>query len=117
MWEQRHQVELIERVPLVFSFSSSKQRDEKKKLNENDKKEKTIKISFRDSMDLLNYSLEELTDQLNIDLKKGIFPHKFVSEKTINYIGNKPDISFYIKSKKVFTNENKNNYYSIPVDN
>jgi hypothetical protein len=84
---------------------------------ENDKKDKTIKISFRDSMDLLNYSLEYLTRQLNINLKKGIFPHNFVNRRTINYIGNKPDISFYIKSKKVFTDENKNDYYSIPLDN
>jgi hypothetical protein len=84
---------------------------------ENDKKDKTIKISFRDSMDLLNYSLEYLTRQLNINLKKGIFPHNFVNRRTINYIGNKPDISFYVKSKKVFTDENKNDYYSIPLDN
>lgn len=40
---------------------------------------------------------------MNIDILscKGIFPHKFVNEKTLNYIGPKPDIKYYLDSSKI----------------
>lgn len=56
---------------------------------------KTIKISLVDSLNLLNFSLDKLTQDLNQEVKKGKFPHSFVSINTLNYIGNKPDIIYY----------------------
>lgn len=63
------------------------------KTNEN--KYNFIKISLVDSLNLLNYSLDKLTHEFNIETKKGKFPHSFVNKNTLNYIGNKPDKSFF----------------------
>ena len=54
-----------------------------------------IKISFVDSLNLLNLSLDKLTKEFNIEIKKGVFPHSFVNRNTLNYIGNKPSFHFY----------------------
>ena len=69
-----------------------------------------IKISFVDSLNLLNSSLDKLTRAFNIDVKKGNFPHTFVNRNTLNYIGNKPDYKFY-------ENLNINDYNNIPNNN
>ena len=69
-----------------------------------------IKISFVDSLNLLNSSLDKLTRAFNIDVKKGNFPHTFVNRNTLNYIGNKPDYIFY-------QNLNINDYNNIPNNN
>ena len=69
-----------------------------------------IKISFVDSLNLLNLSLDKLTKEFNIENKKGKFPHAFVNKNTLNYIGNKPDINFY-------DNININEYNNIPNNN
>lgn len=58
-------------------------------------KYKYIKISFVDSLNLLNLSLDKLTQEFNIDIRKGNFPHTFVKKNTLNYVGNKPDYHFY----------------------
>lgn len=79
----------------------------KKIVNLPESKTYTIKISLRDSMTLLNNSLENLTNLLESRYPKLIFPHKFVNEKTIFYIGNKPDIRYYIESKKDFLKNKK----------
>ncbi len=80
------------------------------KTEENLNKFKTIKISFVDSLNLLNLSLEKLTKEFNVDVRKGKFPHVFVNKNTLNYIGNKPDIHFY-------DNMNINDYKLIPKIN
>nr|ADO51614.1 dnapol [Moniliophthora roreri] len=54
-----------------------------------------IKISLVDSLNILNYSLDKLTKNFNIGIKKGKFPHSFVNKQTFNYIGNKPNIDYY----------------------
>ena len=59
------------------------------------KSEKSIKIYFVDSLNLLNASLEKLTKEFKIENKKGNFPHLFVNKNTLNYVGNKPHISYY----------------------
>lgn len=44
---------------------------------------------------MLPFSLRELAKSFEIPIKKGVFPYKFVSHKTIDYIGVKPDKSYY----------------------
>ena len=56
-----------------------------------------IKISFVDSLNLLNNSLSKLSIDFNVEHKKGFFPYTFVNKNNLNYIGNKPDISYYEK--------------------
>ena len=71
-----------------------------------------IKISFVDSLNLLNFSLEKLTQEFSIEIRKGKFPHSFVNRNTLNYIGNKPNLHFYddlnINDYKMIPNKNWN---------
>lgn len=55
------------------------------------------KISLVDSLNLLNNSLEKLTKDFNVEVKKGKFPYSFVNNRTIinNYIGFIPDMCYY----------------------
>ena len=73
-------------------------------------KSKTIKISLVDSLNLLNSNLDKLAKDFNVETKKGHFPHLFVKNTNLNYLGNKPDISYYKDiSDKEYNNINKNN--------
>ena len=65
--------------------------DKKHKL----KKKKYIKISFVDSLNFFNSSLEKITKDLNLGFQKGKFPHFFASRNNLNYRGNKPKITYY----------------------
>ena len=78
--------------------------------NRKENKYRYIKISFVDSLNLLNLSLDKLTREFNIEIRKGNFPHTFVNRNTLNYIGNKPDYKFY-------ENLNINDYNNIPNNN
>jgi DNA polymerase type B, organellar and viral len=71
---------------------------------------KYIKISFVDSLNLLNLSLDKLTQIFNSEVRKGHFPHLFVNRNTLNYIGKKPDYHFY-------NNLNIKDYNLIPNNN
>ena len=73
-------------------------------------KSKTIKISLVDSLNLLNSNLDKLAKDFNVETKKGHFHHLFVKNTNLNYLGNKPDISYYKDiSDKEYNNINKNN--------
>lgn len=69
-----------------------------------------FKISFVDSLNLLNLSLDNLTKEFNINSRKGKFPHSFVNRNNLNYTGNKPDLCYY-------DNLNFNEYNEIPKNN
>ena len=81
-----------------------------KKYKTSDNNIRKIKISLVDSLNLLNYSLDKLTNEFNIEFKKGVFPHSFVNRNNFNYIGNKPDIYFY-------DNLSSYDYNKIPLNN
>src|SRR6202040_4019119 len=84
-----------------------------KVFSEKDKnKYRYLKISLVDSLNFLNLSLDKLTKEFNIDIRKGYFPHSFVNKNTLNYIGNKPNYSFYKE-----LNIDKNEYNKIPNEN
>ena len=48
-----------------------------------------------DSLNLFNTSLKKLLISFNCESQKGEFPHLFVKEDNLNYIGNKSDIKYY----------------------
>jgi len=52
-------------------------------------------ITFKDSMLLLSSSLRKLAICFNVNVQKDIFPHKFVNEKNLNYVGNVPDFKYF----------------------
>lgn len=78
--------------------------------NTQENKHRYIKISFVDSLNILNSSLEKLTREYNIYHKKSVFPHTFVNKNTLNFKGNKPNIDYF---PKISLNE----YNTIPEIN
>src|ERR1700712_1626344 len=56
---------------------------------------KYVKISLVDSYSLLQGSLDKLCKDFGCVVVKGSFPHSFVNELRLGYIGNTPDKIFY----------------------
>jgi hypothetical protein len=52
-------------------------------------------ITICDSCAIFPSSLKDLAIKYNVSTLKGDFPHKFVNDKTIFYVGDTPDISYY----------------------
>ena len=50
---------------------------------------------FRDSLLLIQGSLKDITKSFNTDHGKWNFPHGFVRVDNLNYVGDKPDFSYY----------------------
>ena len=65
-----------------------------------DRKRK-LTIKLLDSYKLITFPLDKLLITYECDIKKGIFPHKFMNKNTLFYVGDKPDINFYIDSHKI----------------
>jgi len=61
----------------------------------NDKSSPIIKLTFKDSYLIFPISLRDCCNIFNVKTFKGYFPYSFINKKTINYFGNKPDISYY----------------------
>lgn len=52
-------------------------------------------ITLKDSLHLLITSLKKLGKSFGIDTQKSIFPHKFVNENNLDYIGQVPDFKYF----------------------
>ncbi len=63
------------------------------------KVKKKISLCCSDSMAILPYSLEDLGIAFNVEVRKYIFPHKFVHANNLNYDGPLPDLKYYINKK------------------
>ena len=57
-------------------------------------------IYIRDSLALIQGSLNSIAQSFNIDIEKGQFPHKFASLDNLNYIGREPGDEFYTNGHK-----------------
>ena len=55
---------------------------------------KTITLTFRDSLQLMSSSLRSLATSFNLE-SKGILPYSFANKNNLNYVGAVPDISYY----------------------
>lgn len=73
---------------------------------------KNSKITLMDSYNILPRSLDVLSRSFNVEHKKGIFPHTFVSANTLNYVGNTPDISYFSSGRKVLDQTIYNSIFS-----
>ena len=58
-------------------------------------KDKFVKIKLVDSLNILNNSLKDLALAFNLEIQKGVFPHSFVKDNTLNYFGERPLFDFY----------------------
>ena len=52
------------------------------------------KIKLLDSLQLIKGNLEGILNSFNCTIKKGYFPYNFVNEKNLEYIGEKPALSY-----------------------
>ena len=54
-------------------------------------------INIHDSLSFFNFtSLDKVMKSYKIGVNKGIFPHSFIRDDNLEYIGNKPDKMYYI---------------------
>jgi hypothetical protein len=67
-------------------------------------------IEFKDSLLLLLSSLDSLSKSFKVEDKKFIFPHLFVNENNLDYIGNVPAFNNFMKVKEDQYNEYKSNF-------
>lgn len=72
----------------------------KLKISVKKSKSVTNTIFLVDSLGLLPMSLASLAESFRTPYKKTLFPYTFVTEKTLNYIGNTPAIEYYHTGKK-----------------
>lgn len=77
------------------------------KLQVSIKKSKSVTntIFLVDSLPLLPMSLASLAESFSTTYNKPLFPYSFVSEKTLYYVGNTPDIEYFNTNKKEVTLE------------
>ena len=58
-------------------------------------KNKYIKMTFLDSLNILPGSLNTLTKDFKVKYLKGYFPYSFVNENNLTYIGETPKINYF----------------------
>nr|QWO71460.1 DNA polymerase [Termitomyces sp. T132]QWO71465.1 DNA polymerase [Termitomyces sp. T8] len=75
--------------------------------------DRKLNIKLLDSINLVPTSLDKLLKGVGSLIRKGMFPHKYVNRDTINYIGPKPGINYYLDESQI--NEQKiDEYNKIP---
>ncbi len=58
-------------------------------------KQTRIGLRFRDSIQLIPGSLRRLSEIFDVEYKKGFFPYKFMTRDNINYVGPRPDYTYF----------------------
>src|SRR5438874_948760 len=77
---------------------------------------KTYKMVFKDSLLLIQGSLRKLAKTYEVETQKGVFPYKFPNNSNLNYVGLKPDYSFYNDITIEEYNEIPNNNWSVKTE-
>ena len=77
----------------------------------NKSKRVTNVIHLVDSLALLPTSLESLSKSFSTEYKKPYFPYDFVSERTLNYVGETPSIEFYKKKSSIIPKDEYSKLY------
>jgi hypothetical protein len=67
-------------------------------------------LTFKDSYLILLASLEKLCKAFNVETIKSIFPHLFVNKDNLNYIGEVPNIKYFIKISEEDYNKYKTQF-------
>nr|YP_010470509.1 hypothetical protein N4M07_mgp055 [Inonotus hispidus]UVF37997.1 hypothetical protein [Inonotus hispidus] len=60
----------------------------------------TYYLNFKDSFLLLPVSLSKLAKQFQVETLKSIFPHKYVSKDTLNYVGSLPSLIHFTNTSE-----------------
>jgi len=64
-------------------------------INLNYGKDNEYQIQFRDSYLILLASLMKLCRSFKVEIVKSVFPHLFVNENNLDYIGQVPDFKYF----------------------
>jgi hypothetical protein len=75
--------------------------------------ERNVYITIRDSLRMIPISLDQALKSYGCASHKGIFPHKFVSKDLLNYIGPKPNITYYVDENQI-NDSNLSRYNNLP---
>jgi hypothetical protein len=67
-------------------------------------------LQFKDSYLLLLASLNKLCKSFKVNNPKSIFPHLFINENNLNYIGEVPEFKYFSKIKLEDYNEYKSKF-------
>jgi hypothetical protein len=70
-------------------------------------------IQFKDSYLILLNSLNKLCKAFSVSNPKSLFPHLFVNENNLNYIGEVPEFKYFIKTSKIDYQNYKTGYNSM----
>nr|YP_010833251.1 hypothetical protein QLP03_mgp070 [Agaricus bitorquis]WFG53998.1 hypothetical protein [Agaricus bitorquis] len=76
-------------------------------------KDRKINVKLKDSIKMVPTSLDKMLKTFNCNVTKGIFPHKFVNEHTLKYVGPKPEIIYYFDEYQI-TDSKLNGYNNLP---
>jgi hypothetical protein len=76
-------------------------------INFNYGKNLEYQLQFKDSLLLLLRSLDTLSKSFKVENPKSMFPHFFVNENNLNYIGEVPDLKHFDKKKIKLKDYNK----------
>src|ERR1700751_284410 len=79
-------------------------------INLNYGKDNKYSLQFKDSYLILLNPLNKLCKSFNVETAKSIFPHLFVNENNLNYVGPVPDFKYFIKISKNEYNEYKSKF-------
>ena len=84
-------------------------------LNHMSIKQNKFKYDFSNSRPIYHFnifssSLDKLTIEFNTNTKKGLFPHYFINEDTLNYKGVVPPINYYPNVDIADYNKEKNKF-------
>jgi len=79
----------------------------------NKKDSRSYTIHFRDSYQLLMSSLSKLAINFKVKTLKGIFPHRFVNNSNLNYIGPVPSYEYFDNISSVEYNNYMNSYNKV----
>jgi hypothetical protein len=71
---------------------------------------------MKDSVNFFNTSLKKVLQDYKCEVQKGVFPHGFVNQNTLNYIGRKSEYKYFQNefSELKFSRED---YNLIPNEN
>jgi hypothetical protein len=79
-------------------------------INFNFGKNGEYQLQFRDSYLILLNSLMKLCKSFRVENSKSLFPHSFVNENNLNYIGEVPDFKYFNKITLAEYNKYKANF-------
>lgn len=103
----RFTIKILAREDLILSCCAKHARTIKSVHTKN-----VYSIKLVDSYNILSHKLDDLGETFSTEVKKGIFPYKFMNKEHLFYVGFKPDISF---SCEAFAKHLRSNKHDVDI--